>query len=161
MRTIQELPDYTDMLAERYHKGQMRKDGQEYITHPRAVRKIAVTMYDPTKNYGTGLPLGQELPIIEAGCNLHDAMEDDRVTEAQLRKDLEEFPRFVVDMLIDGLQALNRKNFTSYDTYIINIYHLKNWTTLAKLSDLKHNSATLPPGSLKDKYALSEYILTH
>jgi hypothetical protein len=118
-------------------------------------------MYDPTKNYGTGLPLGQELPIIEAGCNLHDAMEDDRVTEAQLRKDLEEFPRFVVDMLIDGLQALNRKNFTSYDTYIINIYHLKNWTTLAKLSDLKHNSATLPPGSLKDKYALSEYILTH
>lgn len=159
--TIDQLADYTDTLAERYHKGQFRKDGQEYITHPRAVRKIAVTMYDPTKNYNTGLPVGQELPIIEAGCNLHDALEDDRVTEEQLREDLKEFPSYVVANLIEGLQNLNRKNFLSYATYIINIYHMKDWTTIAKLSDLEHNSATLQPGSLKDKYALSEYILTH
>lgn len=158
---IDQLPDYTDKLAERYHEGQMRKDGQKYITHPRAVRKIAVTMYDPTKDYGTGLPLGQELPLIEAACNFHDCVEDDRITVEQLKEDLlVEFPESLVDRLIAVLQILNRKNYKSYDTYIINIKHSGEWPIIVKLADLEHNSATLTPGSLKDKYELSKYILT-
>ncbi|MFD4034947.1 RelA/SpoT family protein [Streptomyces sp. NPDC058637] len=118
------------LLAESSHRGQMRKSGEPYITHPLAVTLILAE-------------LGAETTTLTASL-LHDTVEDTEVTLAQVR---EEFGDEVC-YLVDGVTKLEKVDYgaaaepetfrkmlvaTGNDVRVMSI----------KLADRLHNMRTL------------------
>ncbi|MEU9761985.1 HD domain-containing protein [Streptomyces sp. NPDC047985] len=81
------------LLAESSHRGQMRKSGEPYITHPLAVTLILAE-------------LGAETTTLTASL-LHDTVEDTEVTLDQVR---EQFGREVC-YLVDGVTKLEKVDY--------------------------------------------------
>ena len=79
--------------AERYHQGQKRKSGEDYITHPLAVAQILA-------DFGSG-------PATIAAALLHDTVEDTEYSLEQLRADFGE----EVALLVDGVTKLDKMKF--------------------------------------------------
>ncbi|WP_070010597.1 RelA/SpoT family protein [Streptomyces abyssalis] len=78
------------VLAESSHRGQMRKSGDPYITHPLAVTLLLAQ-------------LGAETTTLTASL-LHDTVEDTDVTLEQVRKEFGE----EVGYLVDGVTKLEK-----------------------------------------------------
>jgi GTP pyrophosphokinase len=76
--------------AEEAHRGQLRKSGEEYITHPLAVTRILADL-------GIG-------PAALAAALLHDTVEDTAYSLEQLEKDFG--PE--IAMLVDGVTKLDK-----------------------------------------------------
>lgn len=79
--------------AEKYHEGQKRKSGEDYITHPLAVARILADL-------GSG-------PATIAAALLHDTVEDTEYSIDQLRVDFGE----EVGLLVDGVTKLDKMKF--------------------------------------------------
>ena len=79
--------------AEKYHEGQKRKSGEDYITHPLAVARILADL-------GSG-------PATIAAALLHDTVEDTEYSIEQLRVDFGE----EVGLLVDGVTKLDKMKF--------------------------------------------------
>ncbi|MCF2529036.1 bifunctional (p)ppGpp synthetase/guanosine-3',5'-bis(diphosphate) 3'-pyrophosphohydrolase [Yinghuangia sp. KLBMP8922] len=79
--------------AERWHRGQRRKSGDPYITHPLAVATILAE-------------LGMDPPTLMAGL-LHDTVEDTDYGLETLRRDFGD----TVAMLVDGVTKLDKVKF--------------------------------------------------
>ena len=84
-------------LAEASHKGQRRKSGEPYITHPVAVAELL-------------LELGMDTETLAAAI-MHDVVEDTEVTLEQLTQ------QFGPDIaqLVDGVTKLTQINFSSIE----------------------------------------------
>lgn len=80
-------------FAEKYHKGQLRKSGEEYITHPLAVARILADL-------GSG-------PATIAAALLHDTVEDTDYSIQALEDDFG--PE--IGLLVDGVTKLDRVSF--------------------------------------------------
>jgi len=80
-------------IAERWHRGQKRKSGDPYITHPLAVATILAE-------------LGMDSPTLMAGL-LHDTVEDTEYGLDTLRRDFGD----TVAMLVDGVTKLDKVKF--------------------------------------------------
>ena len=80
-------------VAEKYHEGQLRKSGEEYITHPLAVARILADL-------GSG-------PATIAAALLHDTVEDTEYSQEALEQDFG--PE--VGLLVDGVTKLDRVKF--------------------------------------------------
>ncbi|NYI05018.1 RelA/SpoT family protein [Allostreptomyces psammosilenae] len=80
-------------VAERWHRGQKRKSGDPYITHPLAVATILAE-------------LGMDAPTLMAGL-LHDTVEDTDYGLESLRRDFGD----TVAMLVDGVTKLDKVKF--------------------------------------------------
>jgi (p)ppGpp synthase/HD superfamily hydrolase len=162
MHNIEKL---ADKIAEKHHYGQIRQNGDDYITHPRAVASIANSLYDPKENYGTSQPLGEELPIIKIVCLTHDILEHWGLahTHEELKKEIQEAiicPPMVLECWMLALDVLNKNNYLSYMGHILTVKH-HALARIVKLADLEHNLSNLPPGDLRDKYELAQFILIH
>ncbi|GGM09039.1 kinase [Streptomyces fumigatiscleroticus] len=118
------------LLAESSHRGQMRKSGEPYITHPLAVTLILAE-------------LGAETTTLTASL-LHDTVEDTDVTLAQVREQFGEEVRYLVDGVtklekVDYGAAAEPETFrkmlvaTGSDVRVMSI----------KLADRLHNMRTL------------------
>ncbi|MFJ9342561.1 RelA/SpoT family protein [Streptomyces sp. NPDC101733] len=118
------------LLAETSHRGQMRKSGEPYITHPLAVTLILAE-------------LGAETTTLTASL-LHDTVEDTEVTLDQVREEFGEEVCFIVDGVtkverIDYGAAAEPETFrkmlvaTGNDVRVMSI----------KLADRLHNMRTL------------------
>ncbi|MDJ0381909.1 HD domain-containing protein [Streptomyces sp. G-G2] len=118
------------LLAETSHRGQMRKSGEPYITHPLAVTLILAE-------------LGAETTTLTASL-LHDTVEDTEVTLDQVRAEFGDEVRFIVDGVtkverIDYGAAAEPETFrkmlvaTGNDVRVMSI----------KLADRLHNMRTL------------------
>ncbi|MHC6625893.1 RelA/SpoT family protein [Streptomyces globosus] len=118
------------LLAESSHRGQMRKSGEPYITHPLAVTLILAE-------------LGAETTTLTASL-LHDTVEDTEVTLDQVRAEFGEEVGFIVDGVtkvekIDYGAAAEPETFrkmlvaTGNDVRVMSI----------KLADRLHNMRTL------------------
>lgn len=118
------------VLAESSHRGQMRKSGEPYITHPLAVTLILAE-------------LGAETTTLTASL-LHDTVEDTDVTLAQVREQFGEEVRYLVDGVtklekVDYGAAAEPETFrkmlvaTGSDVRVMSI----------KLADRLHNMRTL------------------
>jgi GTP pyrophosphokinase len=118
------------VLAESSHRGQMRKSGEPYITHPLAVTLILAE-------------LGAETTTLTASL-LHDTVEDTEVTLGQVREEFGEEVRFLVDGVtklekVDYGAAAEPETFrkmlvaTGNDVRVMSI----------KLADRLHNMRTL------------------
>src|SRR5690348_10931824 len=118
------------VLAESSHRGQMRKSGEPYITHPLAVTLILAE-------------LGAETTTLTASL-LHDTVEDTEVTLDQVRREFGE----EVTYLVDGVTKLEKVDYgaaaepetfrkmlvaTGSDVRVMSI----------KLADRLHNMRTL------------------
>ncbi|MEU3170720.1 HD domain-containing protein [Streptomyces sp. NPDC007000] len=118
------------LLAESSHRGQMRKSGEPYITHPLAVTLILAE-------------LGAETTTLTASL-LHDTVEDTEVTLDQVREQFGE----EVCYLVDGVTKLEKVDYgaaaepetfrkmlvaTGNDVRVMSI----------KLADRLHNMRTL------------------
>jgi GTP pyrophosphokinase len=79
--------------AEEHHSGQLRKSGEEYITHPLAVARILADL-------GSG-------PSTIAAALLHDTVEDTGYPIAQLETDFGS----EVGLLVDGVTKLDKIKF--------------------------------------------------
>ncbi|MFI2633719.1 GTP pyrophosphokinase [Streptomyces collinus] len=80
-------------VAERWHRGQKRKSGDPYITHPLAVTTILAE-------------LGMDPATLMAGL-LHDTVEDTEYGLEDLRRDFGD----VVTLLVDGVTKLDKVKF--------------------------------------------------
>ncbi|MCT2588574.1 bifunctional (p)ppGpp synthetase/guanosine-3',5'-bis(diphosphate) 3'-pyrophosphohydrolase [Streptomyces sp. N2-109] len=80
-------------VAERWHRGQKRKSGDPYITHPLAVTTILAE-------------LGMDPATLMAGL-LHDTVEDTEYGLDTLRRDFGE----AVALLVDGVTKLDKVKF--------------------------------------------------
>lgn len=127
-----QLVDEAYVFAEAAHRGQLRKSGEPYITHPLAVAEIVA-----------GLQL--DIPSIQAAL-LHDVVEDCGVTLEELS---EKFGKEVA-MLVEGVTKLERLNFSSRDE--AQVENLRKMflamakdlrVILIKLADRLHNMRTL------------------
>ncbi|MFH7600133.1 HD domain-containing protein [Streptomyces racemochromogenes] len=118
------------LLAESSHRGQMRKSGEPYITHPLAVTLILAE-------------LGAETTTLTASL-LHDTVEDTEVTLDQVRAEFGDEVAFIVDGVtkvekIDYGAAAEPETFrkmlvaTGNDVRVMSI----------KLADRLHNMRTL------------------
>ncbi|MFB7175418.1 RelA/SpoT family protein [Streptomyces sp. NPDC056254] len=118
------------LLAESSHRGQMRKSGEPYITHPLAVTLILAE-------------LGAETTTLTASL-LHDTVEDTDVTLDQVREEFGDEVCFIVDGVtkvekIDYGAAAEPETFrkmlvaTGNDVRVMSI----------KLADRLHNMRTL------------------
>ncbi|WP_188882076.1 RelA/SpoT family protein [Alicyclobacillus cellulosilyticus] len=81
--------------AEEAHRGQMRRSGEPYITHPLAVANILADLQLDATTLAAAL--------------LHDVVEDTRVTDEELARQF----GAEVAMLVDGVTKLKRIKFDS------------------------------------------------
>ena len=81
--------------ADAEHKGQLRKDGTPYITHPLAVAEIVAD-------------LGLDADSVIAAL-LHDTIEDTNATHEEVAKQFGE----TVAALVEGVTKLSRVQYTS------------------------------------------------
>ena len=90
----------------------------------------------------------------------HDQKEDQGYEESVFVSQLEMLGFKGGITLYESLSILNKGLYKNYLEYILAVK--KNWiSTIVKRADLRHNMSDLQEGSLKDKYRLAEYILTH
>lgn len=128
-----------DACAEAAHQGQLRKSGEPYIEHPRAVAQYLMEM-------------GMDAETVAAGL-LHDVLEDTPVTDASMIKQFGP----AVHSLVDGVTKLGTVRYTKIDqtteqrqaASIENMRKLllamsKDMRVLMiKLADRRHNLQTL------------------
>jgi GTP diphosphokinase / guanosine-3',5'-bis(diphosphate) 3'-diphosphatase len=116
--------------AEKWHRGQMRKSGDPFITHPVAVSTILAE-------------LGMTPPTLCAAL-LHDTVEDTPYTLEELRQDFGD----EIAMLVDGVTKLDKVKYGEYaqaeTIRKMVIAMAKDIRVLViKLADRLHNMRTL------------------
>jgi (p)ppGpp synthase/HD superfamily hydrolase len=125
-------------LATICHKGQTRRNGDPYITHP---MRVAKKFTDP-----------EEISV----ALMHDVLEDTNCMEIDLRKAGFSFT------VIEAVKALTRNMYALNETYFDFIFRLKQneIAKKVKIADLEDNMSDLEEGTLKDKYRFAHFILT-
>ncbi len=116
-------------VANRHHRGQKRKSGDPYITHPVAVTAILAEM-------------GATGPVLAAGL-LHDTVEDTDYTMEELTAEFGE----EVAYLVDGVTKLDRMTYgehASIETIRKLVLSMSKdiRVLLIKLADRLHNART-------------------
>lgn len=127
--------------ARKWHKGQYRKSGEEYITHPVAVATVLAEL-------GIG-------PITIAAALLHDTVEDTDYSLESLRADFGD----EIAMLVDGVTKLDKVTYgdaAQAETVRKMIVAMSKdiRVLVIKLADRLHNARTwgfMPPEKAKKK----------
>jgi len=129
------------VVAEEAHRGQNRKSGEPYITHPIAVTQILA-------NLGIG-------PVTLAASLLHDTVEDTAYKLEDVRRDFGD----EVAMLVDGVTKLDKVKFgdaAQAETVRKMVVAMSRdiRVLVIKLADRLHNARTwsfVPEASAKKK----------
>jgi len=129
-------------VAERMHRGQLRKSGEPYITHP-----LAVTQ--------TLAELGMDTTTLVAGL-LHDTVEDTSYTLDELRRDF----GGEVALLVDGVTKFERAHYGE----VAEVETIRKMIVAAgadvrvlivKLADRLHNLRTLDARSVASRIRIA------
>ena len=90
-----QLVERAYLIASRYHEGQKRKSGEDYIIHPLCVAMILANLH-------------MDAETIVAGI-LHDAVEDTEYTLEQVKEDFSDH----VALLVEGVTKLTELNLAN------------------------------------------------
>lgn len=167
-------PDIYDRalaFAELHHANDYRKDGKTpYMVHVRAVVENTKRI---VKNEGVTPVPYKTLRAIMAVAALHDVMEDHRelnrrdlITalldpdESSLTNEqIAEENATIINVLAAVLAITKKpKGEEPYDSYVRRVAG-NAWSRIVKRGDLEHNLTDLPPGSMRDKYELTKWVL--
>ena len=118
--------------AKNLHNGQLRQNGEPYISHPLNVAYILAEMHADSDTICAGL--------------LHDTLEDTNVTKEDIAHDFNQ----VIANLVDGVTKISKLNFSSkQDQNMANTRKIITGITedvriiIIKLADRLHNMRTL------------------
>jgi guanosine-3',5'-bis(diphosphate) 3'-pyrophosphohydrolase len=135
-------------IGERAHRGQNRKSGEPYITHPVAVARILADMHLDAETLMAGI--------------LHDTIEDTPLTKEQL---VEEFGETVAD-LVDGVTKLDKVKFASREAATAESFRKMLLAMardlrviLIKLADRLHNMRTIDSMNSEGKSRIARETL--
>lgn len=153
---MKHLKAVLDFATEK-HKGQKRKDGKDYITHPIEVARIAIEMAREDNEFNE-----KYIEMIYVISILHDILEDTDTVNIELEELLQntkEFTGAEISQMINSVFNLTRiSKFGNIVNYLKEIKH-NHLARIVKLADLEHNISDLAPGNLRDKYNLCRYFL--
>lgn len=145
-------------FAEKAHQGQFRRDGKPYFTHIMAVAEKVMMDWLQLIPHEAQDVWNEHKDHVVAAAALHDVIEDCDVSKEQLLA--EDFSVMTVDIV----DTVTRKSGETYFDFIMRIRDSGAYSVGAvavKLADINHNLENLEEGSLKDKYRLSQYILSY
>jgi len=153
-----EMLDKAAKIAELAHKGQKRKDGKPYITHPQAVADIVSNHFFELMPQNA--PARANWSVcknhIIAAALLHDTIEDTWVTSEYLRN------AGMSEMTIEIVHLVTKRPGENYFDFTMRISESGHvGAKIVKLADLRHNMSDLKEGSMKDKYRFAEYLLSY
>lgn len=128
-----QLVEKAYLIASRYHEGQKRKSGEDYIIHPLCVAMILANLH-------------MDADTIVAGI-LHDAVEDTEYTLEQVKEDFSEH----IALLVEGVTKLTELNLANdkVEKQAENLRHMfiamskDIRVIIIKLADRLHNLKTL------------------
>lgn len=146
-------------FATEKHRGQKRKDGKDYITHPIAVAEIAVRIARNENVFSE-----RQIRMIYAIGVWHDLIEDTSTTNDEMEKLLKsskEFTDFEISQIINSVFNLTRVSKESSVTGYLEGIKGNKFAKIVKLADLEHNLRDLNAGNLRDNYHLCRYYLTN
>jgi len=139
--------DFEDVYstAQMAHVGQKRRSGEEYFTHPSAVRDII-------RKYYPGDKISQLVAL------LHDTIEDAPGKTVKSAEEMEEFIRGSISNpsisaeVISSVKSLTHSKDQDYTDYVIGLVK-KPRVLRVKLADMLHNLSHSPGPKQKAKYA--------
>lgn len=129
---INEEINIDDVLAfatER-HKGQLRSDGQEYITHPIRVSNL-VAEYKPSQNSN----------VLRAGALLHDVLEDTYTSYRELE---DRFGEIVASLVMEVTSSTYVPKLVGKQIYLAHkMRYMSSYALIIKLADRLDNISDL------------------
>lgn len=151
-------------LAKCLHAGQKRRNGEEYFSgHLKPVYELILDEFkryeakqEPcqAKIFNPNDPL---LIAAQVGALLHDSIEDNKISEIDLRKKINPF-------YVHVIMLVTRKKGQTYFDFINSIIVANRVigmpARIIKVADLRHNMSNLEEGSMRDKYRFAFSALT-
>ena len=117
-------------FAKERHKGQLRADGQEYITHPIRVSKL-VEKYKVSKN----------IDVLLAGALLHDVLED---TYTSYRELVDRFGEIVASLVMEVTSSTFMPKLVGKQIYLAHkMQYMSSYALIIKLADRLDNISDL------------------
>ncbi len=117
-------------FARERHQGQLRSDGQEYITHPIRVSEI-VTKFKPSQNSN----------ILKAGALLHDVLED---TYTSYREIQDRFGEVVASLVMEVTSSTFMPKLVGKQIYLAHkMQYMSSYALIIKLADRLDNISDL------------------
>ena len=142
-------------FATRKHKGQYRKDGTEYISHPTRVA-----------NYVFQFKKSSNIETLITSAYLHDTLED---TDTTFYEITENFGPQVASLVLELTTDNDMKNEIGKTKYLsIKMKNMSSWALVIKLcdrldnvSDLKNADSTFRKRYAKETFDIIEYLLNN
>ena len=117
-------------FAKERHKGQLRSDGQEYVTHPIRVAEL-VAKYKPSKN----------AKVLQAGALLHDVLEDTYTSYRELE---DRFGEIVASLVMEVTSSTFMPKLVGKQTYLAHkMRYMSSYALIIKLADRLDNISDL------------------
>ena len=140
-------------IASEAHTNDHRWNGDPYITHIERVMLNAENLHSQFIHNG-------EVSLDKVLClaALHDVVEDHpaEYSFVSIEHSLQRISPILITVNLAAITKDKSKNYLDYIRGILSYLP----AVLVKLADLKDNLSDLKDGSMKDKYLLSQYILT-
>lgn len=123
------IKEVLEFATER-HKGQLRSDGQEYITHPIRVSEI-VEKYKPSQN----------MSVLKAGALLHDVLEDTYTSYRELE---DRFGEVVASLVMEVTSSTYVPKLVGKQIYLAHkMQYMSSYALIIKLADRLDNISDL------------------
>ncbi|MBE5736198.1 MAG: HD domain-containing protein [Clostridiales bacterium] len=144
------IDEVIEFATER-HRGQLRSDGQEYITHPLRVSDI-VSKYKPSQNAN----------ILRAGAILHDVLEDTYTSYRELQ---DRFGEVIASLVMEVTSSTFMPKLVGKQIYLAHkMQYMSSYALIIKLADRLDNISDLKglkPEKIKKTFYDTIYMINY